>query len=176
MVEFTHGTLPSPKCKKSFTSVLLKFPLRLSANICLQWFNATAIAYGLTIMVTKLSILMLYRRIFIPPRWGVFDIILRVLKCVVILFYVSTSIVKFAQCSPRPKIWNPQLPGTCININDLLNTSGMFNFVTDVLILLIPVKAVWKLHMKKKKKLQIVAIFTVGAMYVVPSPECGFTL
>lgn len=120
-------------------------------------------------MVTKLAILMLYRRIFIPPRWGVFDTTLRALECIVILFYISTSIAKFCQCSPRPKIWNQQLPGKCLNINNLLNTSGMFNFITDVLILLIPVKSVWKLHMKKKKKLQIVAIFTVGAMYVSPS-------
>lgn len=130
----------------------------------LYWFNVTAIEYGLTIMLTKLSILMLFRRVFIPPRWSVFDITLRALECLLVLFYVSTSIVKIAQCSPREKIWNRQLPGRCINVNNLLNTSGMFNFVTDVVILLIPVKSVWKLQMKRKKKVQIVAVFTVGAI------------
>lgn len=138
------------------------------ADINAQWFNVTAIEYGLTIMLTKLSILMLFRRVFIPPRWSVFDITLRALECLLVLFYVSTSIVKIAQCSPREKIWNRQLPGRCINVNNLLNTSGMFNFVTDVVILLIPVKSVWKLQMKRKKKVQIVAVFTVGAMYVLP--------
>lgn len=127
----------------------------------------TAIEYGLTIMITKLSILLLYRRIFVPARRSAFNIILRFLECVIILFYISTSIVKITQCIPREKIWNRTLPGSCINVNNLLNTSGMFNFVTDVLILLVPVKSVWKLHMKKKKKVQIIAIFTVGAMYVL---------
>jgi hypothetical protein len=143
------------------------FPIKLSADICVQWFNVTAIEYGLTIMLVKLSILMLYRRIFIPPRWSALDITLRALECVLVLFYVSISIVKIAQCTPREKIWNRKLPGRCINVNYLLNTSGMFNFLTDVLILLIPVKSVWKLQMKKKKKIQIVVIFTVGAVYVL---------
>lgn len=117
-------------------------------------------------MVTKLSILMLYRRIFVPPRRSIFNITLRSLECLIILFYISTSIVKIAQCIPREKILNRTLPGTCINVSNLLNTSGMFNFITDILILLIPVKSVWKLHMKKTKKIQVVVIFTFGAMYV----------
>jgi hypothetical protein len=128
--------------------------------------------------------LMLYRRVFIPPRRGIFDITLRVLECVLVMFYVSITIVKFSQCTPREKIWNRKLPGKCINVNNLLNVSGMFNFLTDVLILLIPVKSVWNLQMKTKRKLQIVAIFTVGAVYVLLSqipneatfffPHCQF--
>jgi hypothetical protein len=121
-------------------------------------------------MLIKVSLLMLYRRVFIPPRRGAFDIILRVLECVLVMFYVSITIVKFAQCTPREKIWNRKLAGKCVDGNLLLMVSGMFNFITDVLILLIPVKSVWKLQMKTKMKLQIVAIFTVGAVCVLHVP------
>lgn len=127
-------------------------------------------------MLIKLSILMLYRRVFIPQRWSVFNVTLRALECVVVLFYVSTTIVKIAQCTPRERIWNRRLPGTCVNINNLLNTSGMFNFVTDVLILLVPVKSVWQLQMKMKKKLQIIFVFTFGAMYGPPRPDRDYSL
>jgi hypothetical protein len=166
----TAGISPSLRRNKSSTLVSSDISIVVSTDVRAQWFNVAAIQYGLTIMLIKLSLLMLYRRVFIPPRRGAFDITLRVLECVLVMFYVSITIVKFAQCTPREKIWNRKLDGKCVNGSYLLNVSGMFNFLTDVLILLIPVKSVWKLQMKTKTKLQIVAIFTVGAVCVLRVP------
>ena len=78
------------------------------------------------------------------------------------LFYIATTLVKIWECTPREKIWNKIVQGDCVNIATLLNTSGLFNTITDILILLVPVKAVWNLQMRKKKKLGVVLIFTVG--------------
>ncbi|KAI9877634.1 MAG: hypothetical protein M1830_003249 [Pleopsidium flavum] len=105
---------------------------------------------------------MIYRRVFVPPRWSAFDIILRVFEIVLILFYVAISLVKIFECTPRAKIWDKKLPGTCTNVSAILNTSGLFNFITDVLILLVPVKSVWNLNMQRKRKIAVVAVFTVG--------------
>lgn len=116
---------------------------------------------------TKLAILLLYRRVFLPQRGGFFDWVLRLFMLILGLFYFATTIVKIWECSPRARIWDKSIPGTCIDIPALLNTSGLFNMVTDVLILLVPVKSVWNLHMTRKRKLGVILVFTVGLTYVV---------
>jgi len=128
----------------------------------LFWFNITSIEYGIEIMVTKLTILCIYRRVFVPHRWSVFDIVLRAFEAILIMFYFAITCVKIWECHPRARIWNKALPGTCVDVSKLLNTSGLFNFITDVLILLVPVKSVWNLKMTRKRKVQVVLIFTFG--------------
>lgn len=120
--------------------------------------------YSLTIMCTKLTILLLYRRVFLPQRWSAFDVVVRFLMLIICLFYVSNTAAKIWECTPRPRIWDKSIQGTCIDISRLLNTSGLFNLTTDILILLVPVKSVWKLNMDTRRKVGIVLLFTVGLM------------
>jgi len=128
----------------------------------LQWFNATSIIYGVVILSTKLAILLLYRRIFVANSGTLLDWILRTFSAILILFYFATSMVKIWECTPREKVWNKSVPGTCVNVSALLNTSGLFNTITDVIILLIAVKSVWSLHIDPHRKVGIIAVFTVG--------------
>lgn len=127
-----------------------------------QWFNATSITYGVVILSTKLAILLLYRRVFVVNSGSLLDWVLRTFSAILILFYFATSVVKIWECTPREKVWNKSVPGTCVNVSTLLNTSGLFNTITDVIILLIPVKSVWSLHMNARRKLCVIAVFTVG--------------
>lgn len=107
---------------------------------------------------------MLYRRVFVPRRWGTFDIILRLLETSILFFYVASTLVKIFECTPRSRIWDKSVAGKCANVSAILNASGVFNIITDILILLVPVKSVWNLKMKWKRKMQVVAVFTVGLM------------
>ena len=136
------------------------------SNLPFQWFNVTSVEYGPAILFTKLTILLMYRRIFSPRRWSPFNIALRSFEAVLILFYIAITIAKIWECRPRARIWNKSIKGTCIDIPRLLNTSGLFNTISDLLILLVPLKAVWNLNMKWKKKLGVIAVFSVGTMYV----------
>lgn len=79
-------------------------------------------------------------------------------------FYIATTFVKIWQCTPRARIWDNTIPGNCVSISDLFNTSGVFNTLTDVVILLIPVKAIWNLQMDGKRKLGVVLVFSVGLL------------
>ncbi|KAI0894988.1 hypothetical protein F4806DRAFT_503391 [Annulohypoxylon nitens] len=128
----------------------------------LYWFNVTSINYGIAICITKLSVLAYYRRVFSPFRQRPFDLSIVCLIIVLILFYVSTTIVKIWECMPRAMIWDKSIPGTCINTSILLDTSGLFNTVTDVIMLLLPVKAVRNLKLKFKQKVLVVGVFTFG--------------
>jgi len=129
-----------------------------------KWFNINSIQYGIEMCIVKLTILMIYRRVFVPRRWTAFDIVLRAFESILVLFFTATTIVKIFECTPRARIWNPSLTGSCVNTGVLLNGSGIFNFLTDVFILLIPIKSVWVLKMKKKQKVQVVLVFTFGLM------------
>ena len=106
--------------------------------------------------------LWLYRRVFSPRRWSPFDISIIFLIVLFILFYTSTTLVKIWECNPRAKIYNPKLPGTCVEVSILFDISGAFNTMTDLIILLLPVKAVWKLNMKTRGKVLVVLVFTFG--------------
>jgi hypothetical protein len=112
---------------------------------------------------------MFYRRIFVPRRHSAFDIFLRVCEVSIISFYIAITTVKIFECNPRERIWDRSIPGTCVDIGSLLNASGFFNLLTDTIVLLIPVRCVWNLKMKRKKKLLVIMVFTVGSMYAPPS-------
>jgi hypothetical protein len=119
--------------------------------------------------VTKITILMLYRRVFVTHRWSWFDIATISLIVILALFYGITTFFKIFECSPRAKIFNMALPGHCYNVGKILKTSGAFNTISDFFILLLPVQAVRKLQMSKQKKILVVLVFTFGLWCVVPS-------
>lgn len=58
------------------------------------------------------------------------------------------------------------LEGICINIPVFLTAIGVFNTITDVIILLLPVKAVWSMTLPFHKKVIVVLVFTFGLAYV----------
>lgn len=80
-------------------------------------------------------------------------------------FYGITSFVKIFECTPRAKIVSQKLPGSCVNVSMLVNASGLFNTITDYLILLLPVHAVRKLQMNGTRKILVVFVFTFGLWY-----------
>ncbi|KAI1814029.1 hypothetical protein GGS20DRAFT_550281 [Poronia punctata] len=126
------------------------------------WFNVASIHYGITIGIAKISILCMYRRVFSPIRWSLFDMAIVFLIVLLALFYTATSIVKIWECVPRDKIFNNNIPGHCIDTPMLLNVSGLFNTITDFIILLLPTNAVWNMSMEVKKKVIVVLVFTFG--------------
>ncbi|KAI1243895.1 hypothetical protein MGN70_013762 [Eutypa lata] len=132
------------------------------AHEAFWWFNIASIHYGVTICIAKLAVLCLYRRVFSPLRWSPFDISIVFLIVLLVLFYTATTIAKIWECVPRAKIFDPTIPGTCIDTPLVLNISGFFNTTTDVVILFLPLKAVWNMNMKLKKKIIVVLVFTFG--------------
>ena len=80
------------------------------------------------------------------------------------IYYTATIPVKIWGCTPRARIWNKSIEGSCINVAQVLNVDGCFNTLSDIVILLVPVKALWKLQMKTKRKIGIGLVFTVGLM------------
>lgn len=112
--------------------------------------------------MAKLAILCLYRRIFSGHPRSPFDVAVIILSILLILYYVATIIAKIWECIPRARAWDQITPGHCIDVLMLVNVDGIFNALTDFIMVLMPLWVVWNLNMNVQKKVYVVLAFTFG--------------
>ena len=118
----------------------------------------------------KLSILLQYLRIFAPTRKGNMFVYVGVHLCIWtnLMFYSIDTVFDIAACTPRRKIWDPLMrTGHCHNIDAILQASGLFNIISDVAILILPMPCVWRLCLPLKKKILMTMIFATGFLWVL---------
>lgn len=138
----------------------------------LEWLklaNAEEICYGPLIFIAKLSILLQYIRIFVPTHRSAIYYWIVVLIWSNALFYVADTLVEIFQCVPRAKIWDPTMPGRCVNVNIAFVTTAAVNVVSDFSILLLPLGRIWQLQMPTRRKLTISAVFAAGLFGCIAS-------
>lgn len=132
-----------------------------------QWENLQEIIYGPIILITKISILLLYSKLFAPSRKSLTYINIQLLLYLCILFYMAITLAKIFQCTPRTRIWDKALPGRCINLAALFIVSSVFNTSSDIAILLIPIFVVWGLQIPFQRKVWISAACTGALLSVI---------
>lgn len=77
------------------------------------------------------------------------------------------------QCIPLNYIWDPTVKGYCLKIPLAATILAVFNVLTDVIILVMPMPLVWQLQMGRKEKLQIMGMFLLGGLYAsLPDTLC----
>ncbi|KAF3003335.1 hypothetical protein E8E14_000770 [Neopestalotiopsis sp. 37M] len=128
----------------------------------LAW--TTTLFYFTITSSTKLSILVMYNRIFSIER--VFRRLVIILSVVVICFWIGCTVANLTNCVPMKYIWINSLsdPRYCFNYNYYWLSSGLVEAVLDVLILLLPVKAVMGLQFSRKQKVAVVSVFLLGGL------------
>ncbi|PLB47349.1 hypothetical protein P170DRAFT_413233 [Aspergillus steynii IBT 23096] len=122
--------------------------------------------YCTTVGIIKLSILAMYRRIFIDRVTRVATLIL---AAVTISWVISINFVSIFQCTPVAKTWNPTLPGHCINLKGSFIGNAVPNIMTDIANLSLPARQVWKLHASLTHRLAVIGIFLLGSFVVFAS-------
>ncbi|KAJ9485275.1 hypothetical protein VN97_g8071 [Penicillium thymicola] len=122
--------------------------------------------YKLTMNMTKMSILMLYLRIFIQ-RW--FRIVCYVLLVIITSYMVGAFFASVFQCTPVARAWNKTIPGSCINITTNWYANAGFSIATDIIILTLPMYPLYKSKIILKRKIALMIIFALGAFVVVTS-------
>lgn len=120
--------------------------------------------YLVCVALLKLSLLALYFRIF-PTRE--FKIATYALSGVIILWCIALNCVAIFQCNPIKKSWLPTTPGTCIDLKAAFIGNAIPNIITDVLILMLPVRQIWKLQMHSAQRLSLIAMFLLGGLCVL---------
>lgn len=111
----------------------------------------------------KLSVLMLYRRLFRSQE--TFCKILWALCTFELAYSTAGVLVIIFQCRPIQAAWDVSIePSYCVNIPAAALAVGIINAVTDVLTLALPVRIIWGFNKETRQKLQIAGIFLLGSL------------
>lgn len=86
------------------------------------------------------------------------------LNTVNLMLLVSVFMASIFTCVPISKYWNPSMDGHC-NRQDLqyIITSSI-TVITDVLVMIIPVKLVVGLQMTKRTKISLITVLCIGIL------------
>ncbi|MCJ1379563.1 hypothetical protein MMC17_002665 [Xylographa soralifera] len=107
-----------------------------------------------------MSILIFYVRIFNVPS---FKLVAKVLMVLVALWGSSVILCAFLLCRPFAFNWDQTIPGgSCGNQVLSYIITGAFNILTDFVILCLPMRMVWNLHVPRKNKIALFGIFGIG--------------
>lgn len=120
----------------------------------------------MTINLTKVSILLLYLRIFVQKY---FRICCYSLLAIILAYMVATSASSIWQCTPIPRAWDKSIPGTCISLTMNWYANAGFSIATDILIILLPQHVLWKSKLPINQKRALMAIFALGLFVTVTS-------
>ena len=111
---------------------------------------------------TKLSILLLFLRIFVPPLSRKTKIFYAIWVVIWFNFFYCVALVLtvLLQCVGKKK----GSKGECIDTFSLLITASTINVLSDVVMLIMQINSVLKLHMSRKQKYGLSLVFAVGTL------------
>lgn len=127
-----------------------------------QLFYIAQIFYKLTMNLTKISILLLYMRIFAVFTW--FRRVGRVLIGIVTAYMIAAFFASVFQCTPVKRAWDRSTPGTCISIEQNWYANAGFSIATDFIILLLPIQPIMSLKLPTGEKIAVLGVFVLGAL------------
>ncbi|PLB48663.1 hypothetical protein P170DRAFT_356740 [Aspergillus steynii IBT 23096] len=129
-------------------------------------FFANEISYTLLVPSIKISILLLYRRIFPVRKFQIASWIVTGLVCSWCLAVFLTVLV---QCRPISLNWDKSQEGTCLDAKQFFFGNAISNLLIDVVILTMPIPMVLQLQLRTSQKLTILGIFLLGGFVCVAS-------
>lgn len=86
------------------------------------------------------------------------------------MFYVNligslTFMFTFiCECIPRSKLWDPNLPGRCLNPFAIYYSSGIYNILVDSVLFILPQYSIWTLRMPVGRKAKVSAAFAMALL------------
>ncbi|KAJ4292717.1 hypothetical protein N0V90_009380 [Kalmusia sp. IMI 367209] len=134
-----------------------------------QYTWLTEICWFVSIGCTKLAFLFLYLRVF--PRQKLRKAV-HVLIGMGALSILIFTIIVTVNCIPVTYIWTSwdgEHSGKCINLNAFVWAHAIIDIVFDCVIFALPIPELIKLKMSLKKRIMIVAMFSVGGVGTIVS-------
>jgi len=123
-----------------------------------------ATLYFTVVTAIKISILLMYRRIFTVSLGRAYP----VLMSVIVMWWLSGTIATIVSCIPVNRLWiGPSAGGYCFNFNIFWMAMGVVEILVDSCILVLPVRIVLGLHMPNGHKVLVSGIFLLGSFVIV---------
>ena len=124
-----------------------------------------SVLYGPMVWVGKYALILSLLRIFAPRKqssplvyWVCHGLIWGNL-----LFYGICFFINMFRCRPMRIAWEPR-HGNCLQTDAIWTAVGSINVVSDLMILILPIWAIWHLRMAPKRKIGISAVFATGIL------------
>lgn len=134
-----------------------------------RYANYEDISYSLALFFTKFSIMLLILRVFCSVNRDGFYWLTQFLIAVNGIFYITFFFIPIFLCIPRSKIWFPEEAGHCLDVNDLYLASAIFNVLSDIAMLSVPMYLIWNLQMSTRRKIGVSVIFLTGGLACISS-------
>lgn len=115
--------------------------------------------YTLSITLSKGAILCFFLRIF---KLGPARIITYLTAAAIIIHGLIAILFMLLQCQPISLLWAPSHEDCSVDINAVFRGNAIPNVATDVVMLLLPIREVWKLRTSIQIKVGITFTFLVA--------------
>ncbi|KAI0382522.1 hypothetical protein F5Y04DRAFT_279810 [Hypomontagnella monticulosa] len=122
--------------------------------------------YLVCMCLTKLSALYLYMRIFISKR---FRTLCKVLGVITILLYLAVLVEAFTISEIAVSLWDTTNIGSLTDKKKVDIGIATFNILGNVIILILPLRPIWKLQMRIRTKICLTVLFSLGLCVVIIS-------
>lgn len=129
------------------------------------WYGCQ-IVYKFLVAFTKLAIIFLYLRIF--TQWNL-KRFAQILAGIIFVGSFAFAIASVFECNPIHRVWDRTIPGTCFNLGASWYAYAAFNTICDLIIIIMPMQAIWKLQLKWTQKVSLAAVFLLGWFVVFTS-------
>ncbi|RAH43285.1 uncharacterized protein BO95DRAFT_516527 [Aspergillus brunneoviolaceus CBS 621.78] len=133
----------------------------------LKYFTIAQYVYLLLTPAVKLSFLFFYYRIFAPDRTMRYLILGGI--AFVSISHVTVFFLTIFSCTPVSHAWNEFGEGKCWNPTILPYLSGALSSTTDLYVLLLPIRSCLGLNMTLRRRLRLLAVFSIGIFACVTS-------
>lgn len=127
---------------------------------------AYELIYASAILTIKLCIISFYRRVFATAE---FKMLSSIVAMVVIAWWIAVILVSIFSCHPINGFWDTSIKSSCINTEAFFVGNAVPNIVTDAIILLLPIRRIWRLHVSKDQKLALSFVFMLGGLVIISS-------
>jgi hypothetical protein len=110
----------------------------------------------------KLIVVLLYLHI-LTNRWE--RVAAKTLIFVIFATWLSFTVAAMFQCMPFDFNWDKSNPnGKCFNLQVFANSSSVPNIVTDLAVLILPLRTVFCLKISVGRRIGLLLIFLIGSV------------
>ena len=126
-----------------------------------QSFYSSIVIYNVAVCLTKISILLQYRRIFANTalrKLILFGLGFLICWGITLCFLLPLS------CIPVDAFWNPDVKGFCPDRGTIWYIMAGVNVVTDFTVFSMPIPVISSLHLPTRQKAMLLIVFTLGIL------------
>ncbi|RHZ62158.1 putative integral membrane protein [Aspergillus thermomutatus] len=132
----------------------------------MKCFWASVPIYQASLLTTKASILLQYKRVFSTPRMR--------FACWCLIGFLAvygtwTFISAWLNCIPVSKFWFPDMDGYCLDKKALWFSNSAIHIFTDILILIFPMPVLKNLQLPRRQRFALMGVFALGAFVLITS-------